>query len=134
MAGLSQRLAATVAMATIVLALGATAHAQEPNPEEFTPPGYTFCGWLNLQTRQWQMEWSDDLAGAFHAAFARNMTCRDARRASVRVRFPQHPPFSRPPTRPGWRCRYLKRGIEYADVRCTSTSGPSRAFRFRSGA
>jgi altronate dehydratase large subunit len=50
------------------------------SPDKFTLAGYRFCGWRDLETKAWQMTWSEELAGAFLRAFARNMTCRSARR------------------------------------------------------
>ena len=39
------------------------ANAADPDPDQFTPPGYEFCGWQDLVNGGWAMEWSDDLAG-----------------------------------------------------------------------
>jgi hypothetical protein len=78
------------------------------------------------------MKWSDDLAGAYLVAFARGMTCTDARRNIVRLRYTQRPPYR--PVRPGYRCRTLDSDLEYTDVRCVATTGRPRKFRFQTGA
>jgi hypothetical protein len=78
------------------------------------------------------MQWSDDLAGAYLVGFARGMTCRDARRNIVRVRYMQRPPYR--PLRPGYRCKTLDSDLEFSDVRCVARSGPPRRFRVQTGA
>ena len=115
------------------LAFAAVAHAQAPpDPEEFTPEGYKFCGWRDHANGGWRMQWSDDLAGVYLIAFAEGMTCTDARRNILRLRYTQRPPYR--PVRSGYRCKTLDSDLEYTDVRCVATSGPPRKFRFQGGA
>jgi hypothetical protein len=63
--------------------------------------------------------------------FAREMTCRAARRNIARVRYPRTPPYG--PTRRGCRCLELESALEYSDVRCSRRGSPSVAFRYRTG-
>jgi hypothetical protein len=103
-----------------------------PDPAEFTPKGYNFCGWKDIGgSGDWKMEWDDSLAGAYLVGFAHGMSCRNARRNITRVRYTQTPPYR--PMRPGYRCTALDNDYEYSDVRCTKVGG-SRKFRFRTGA
>jgi hypothetical protein len=127
-----------VALTALVVSAAITAFAStatagelaEPDPVEFTPEGYTFCGWRVLGTGDWKMEWDDSLSGAYLVAFAKGMTCRDARRNVTRVRTTQTPPYR--PIRLGYRCKVLDNDYEYTDVRCTRI-GASRKFRFQTG-
>ncbi len=109
----------------------AVANAADPDPDQFTPPGYEFCGWQDLVNGGWAMEWSDDLAGVYLIAFADGMSCTAARRNIRRVRYSKTPPYR--PIREGYRCRTLKSAHEYSDVRCVRLGG-SRKFRFQTGA
>jgi len=120
-----------VAAVLTALALAAPAAAQDPDPEDFTPVGYDFCGWRDFAGGGWVMEWDDDLAGTFSIAFAREMTCRAARRNIARVRYTRTPPYR--PTRRGYRCLTLESALEYSDVRCSRRGSPSVAFRYRTG-
>ncbi len=105
----------------------------EPAPAWARKPGYHYCGWYDLTDSVWR--WGYDVeSGAFLTAWARGMTCHAARRNTRAVRWPSRPPYNRPPRRPGFRCQFLKRALEFQDVRCTATSGSPRAFRFQSGA
>jgi hypothetical protein len=115
----------------VALALSPSAGAQDPDPNEFTPPGYTFCGWKDFTTREWKMEWDDSLTGVFLIAYADGMTCRDARRNVSRMRYSTTPPYRG--TRPGYRCITIQSGHEYSDVRCVRVGG-TRKFRFQTGA
>jgi hypothetical protein len=109
--------------------LAAPAYAGDvPEPAEFTPEGYEFCGWRDLVTREWTMEWDESLAGAYFVAFADGLSCRDARRNAVRVR---HGPSG--PVRPGYRCTVIGSEHEFSDVRCRKL-GTARKFRLRTGA
>jgi len=117
--------------AALFLGITSTVYAQDPDPEDFTPEGYTFCGWKDFTTGQWQTEWDESLAGAFLRAFADGMTCRDARRATTRTLTRQLPPYA--PYRPGYRCKRLVNDHEYSDVRCVKIGG-SRKYRFQTGA
>jgi hypothetical protein len=131
----ARRLLAIAASSLAVTGLsGAAAVAgdlADPDPAEFTPEGYKFCGWKDFATGEWKMEWDDSLSGAYLVAFADGMTCRDARRNVTRVRYTQTPPFR--PVRLGYRCKVLDNDHEYTDVRCTKIGG-SRKFRFQTGA
>jgi hypothetical protein len=120
-----------IALLFAVLTSVQTANAQGPDPEDFTPEGYEFCGWKDFTNGGWVMVWREDLAGAYLVAFARGMTCTDARRNVTRVRYAQVPPYR--PTRPGYTCKTLESDIEYRDVRCVRTGG-KRTFRWQMGA
>jgi hypothetical protein len=126
---------ARAAIALLVFALAWTAAPafgqDDPDPEEFTPVGYEFCGWRDLQNGRWVMEWDDDLQGASLIAFARDMTCRVARRNVLGVRYTNTTP--RRPVRKGYRCAVLEDRHEYQDVRCTKLGRSSVAFRYRAG-
>jgi hypothetical protein len=121
------RVLALVAVAASLT--GVTALAQSANPDDFTPEGYRWCGWKNLSTGSWVMTDPED--GAFLRAFARGMSCRDARRAVTRTRYTQLPPYR--PVRQGYRCQTLASDYEYSDVRCRRT-GSSVAYRWQTGA
>ena len=112
------------------LACGSVAKAADPDPAEFTPRGYEFCGWQDFANGDWAMEWSEELRGVYLVAFADGMSCTQARRNIKRVRYSKE---TRAPIRAGYRCRTLVRGHEYSDVRCVKTGG-ARKFRFRTGA
>jgi hypothetical protein len=114
------------------VATAVTAFAQAPDPDKFTPAGYRFCGWRDLEIKAWQMTWTEELAGAFLRAFARNMTCRSARRNVDRLRYSSQPPYK--PTRRGYRCSRLQSGHEYEDGRCVKRSNRRVAFRWQTGA
>ena len=45
-----------VAAVLTALALAAPAAAQDPDPEDFTPVGYDFCGWRDFAGGGWGME------------------------------------------------------------------------------
>ena len=125
---------ATLSAVLIAAALGGpapTAGAADPDPDEFTPPGYEFCGWRDYANGGWAMEWNDDLYGAYLIAYADGMSCRAARRNVTRIRYAKSPPYA--PSRPGYRCKRLKQAHEYSDVRCVKKGG-SRTFRFQTGA
>ncbi len=94
----------------------ARALAADPDPDEFAPVGYEFCGWREFTEGGWNMEWDESLAGAYLVAFARKMTCKSARRNVLRVRYMQKPPYR--PTRPGYRRKTLESDYEHSDVRC----------------
>lgn len=122
-------LVAAVVMGSLLVP--ATAVAQDPDPDEFTPVGYEFCGWRDFVSGSWEMEWNDELFGAYSRLFARNMTCRSARRNYVRMRYTQTPPYR--PVRLGYRCKTLDRDYEYSDVRCSKRGRPRLAFRYQTG-
>lgn len=111
--------------------LPAPAIAADPDPHKFTPPGYEFCGWQNFATGGWEMQWRDDLAGAYLVAFAAGMSCHAARRNVVRMRNSKIRPYR--PLRTGYRCRRLATAHEFSDVRCTKI-GATAKFRFQTGA
>jgi len=113
-----------------VVAFPSAANAADPDPAEFTPHGYEFCGWQDYANGGWAMEWSDDLAGVYLVAFAHGMSCRAARRNIKRVRYSKVPPYR--PLRAGYRCRTLESAHEYSDIRCVK-KGASRKFRFQTG-
>ncbi len=119
---------AVVASVILALAFPSMANAADPDPEEFTPTGYEFCGWQDFANGGWAMEWSEDLAGAYLVAFTRGMSCHAARRNVKRVRFSNNRPI-----RAGYRCRTLGSGHEFLDVRCIKKGG-SRKFRYQTGA
>ena len=104
--------------------------AADPDPREFTPPGYEFCGWQDFVNGGWAMEWSDDLRGAAVVAFADGMSCPSARRNIKLMRYSKD--AAHRPLRGGYRCRRLASGYESSDVRCVKADG-SRKFRFKSG-
>jgi hypothetical protein len=54
----------TAMLASLSVAGNAGAQTSDPDPAEFTPPGYAFCGWKDLQNHRWVMEWDDSLTGA----------------------------------------------------------------------
>lgn len=124
-------IALVAALATVSVAANANAQEADPDPAEFTPQGYTFCGWKELETGEWKMLWDDSLGGAFLIAYAQGMTCRDARRNVSRVG-DSGPPLYRA-TRPGYRCVQLRKAQEYSDVRCVK-QGSGIRFRFQTGA
>ncbi len=121
----------SVALLFCVLATASAANAADPDPDEFTPPGYEFCGWQDFANGGWAMGWSDELSGAYLVAFADGMSCTAARRNIKRMRNSKKAPFR--PIRTGYRCRTLKSAHEYSDVRCVKTDG-SRKFRLQTGA
>ena len=125
-------LSLAAALVVGALLLPATALSQEPDPDEFTPVGYEFCGWRDFEFGGWEMEWEDRLSGAYLVLFARNMTCRSARRNYVRTRTTQTPPHRL--VRKGYRCTTLDSDYEYSDVRCSKRGRPRLAFRFQTGA
>jgi len=122
----------SIVLALLCLAaLTAVARAADPDPDEFTPRGYEFCGWQDFVNGGWAMEWSEDLSGAYLVAFADGISCAAARRNIRRVRYSKVAPYR--PIRPGYRCRTLESAHEYSDVRCVRRGG-SRKFRFQTGA
>ena len=57
---MSIRLASLAPVLVIgALLLPATAFSQDPDPDEFTPLGYEFCGWRDFESGDWEMEWHD---------------------------------------------------------------------------
>lgn len=122
-----------VASAVVLFGLmvPSAAMAADPDPEEFTPVGYEFCGWQDMANGGWAMEWDESLAGVYLVAFARGMSCEAARRNVVRTRYTQRPPYR--PVRLGYRCTVLDDDHEYSDVRCVK-NGAKRKFRFQTGA
>ena len=114
-----------------VLAFTSAAYAVDPDPDEFTPPGYKFCGWQDYSNGGWAMDWSEDLRGVYLVAFAEGMSCSSARRNIRRMRYTKTPPYR--PIRAGYRCRTLTSAHEYSDVRCVRIGG-SRKFRLQTGA
>jgi len=124
-----KRLAAVVLFC--VVAFPSAALAADPDPAEFTPHGYEFCGWQDFVNGGWAVEWRDDLAGAYLVAFADGMSCRAARRNVKKMRSSKTPPHR--PIRTGYRCRTLESAHEYLDVRCVKKGG-HRKFRYQTGA
>ena len=120
-----------VALLLCVAAFTSAAEGSDPDPDEFTPPGYEFCGWQDFVNGGWAMEWSEDLRGVYLVAFADGMSCQAARRNTRRMRYSKTAPYR--PLRPGYRCRTLNSAHEYSDVRCVKIGG-SRKFRFQTGA
>lgn len=106
----------------------ATYAAADPDPDEFTPPGYEFCGWQDFAAGGWALEWSEDLAGAYLVAFADGISCSAARKNVKRVRFRKSRPY-----RAGYRCQTLRQAHEFLDVRCTKLGGSGK-FRYQTGA
>lgn len=117
-----------------VLALPGAVHAQveEPDPAEFTPAGYTFCGWRDFENGTWAMKWREELRGAYSMVFARGMTCASARRHWAKTKYKKEPPYSL--YRAGYRCKRIVSGHELDDTRCTKVGNARVAFRIRSGA
>jgi hypothetical protein len=114
------------AILALAFAIPSTAAAQEP---DFTPVGYTFCGWKDFTTGHWVDEPED---GVWERLFARNMTCRTAKKNFGRLRYTQTPPYR--PVKAGYRCVTLDQDYEYGDVRCSKKGRPRVAFRVQSGA
>jgi hypothetical protein len=123
---------AVVLLAFLTAVPLSVASAQDPDPDEFTPPGYEFCGWRDPERGGWAMEWDDRLAGACTVLFARRMSCRAARTNYRRLRYTRTPPYE--PRRAGYRCEELRSGYEFTDVRCAKRGRPRVAFRYQSGA
>jgi len=118
-------------IACLVLVVPAVAHGADPDPAQFTPRGYEFCGWLNFGTRGWEMQWDDDLAGAYTVLFAGGMSCDAARRNYAKLRYGKQPPYRA--VRAGYRCQPLRKAHEFLDVRCTRKTGGVK-FRYQTGA
>ncbi len=125
-----------LAMLLTGLALPATATAQDqepPDPDEFTPVGYTFCGWKDftepVDQLSWTTEWDDSLSGAYLVGFARRMTCLQATRNIDLVRYSR----KGRPYRTGYRCTRIQSGHEFDDVRCIKR-GKKATFRYQTGA
>ncbi|MDA0168924.1 hypothetical protein OJ998_07495 [Solirubrobacter taibaiensis] len=114
-------------IASVATVLATPAFGQ--SEEDFTPVGYEFCGWLNLGEGTWT--YGDPEDGAWLRLFARDMTCRSARRNYGRVRYTQRPPYR--PVKPGYRCRTLDSDYEYGDVRCAKQGKSRVAFRWQTG-
>ena len=76
-------------------------------------------------------EWTyGEVEGAGHFNLtARNVPCDEARAIVDRVAFATAPPYE--PSYPGWSCRYVSRGQEFTDIRCTSGD---KVVRWQSGA
>jgi hypothetical protein len=121
----------TAIVASLSLVGVAGAQTSDPDPAEFTPPGYEFCGWKDLQNHRWVMEWDDSLTGAFFVVFADGMSCDAARHNASRISYSRRHGFK--PTRAGYTCKTLRTDIEFADVRCTKLNG-TRRFRLQTGA
>jgi len=117
-------------MLVCIAAFPSAAQAADPDPAEFTPRGYDFCGWQDFANGGWAMEWSDDLSGAYLVAFADGISCTTARRNIKRVRFSSR---TGKPVRAGYRCRTLASAHEFYDVRCVKIGG-TRKFRYQTGA
>ena len=114
------------------VALVATAKVPAPPLPAWTRlGGYDWCGWFDFTGRVWRMTPNVD-PGVSLILWADGMTCRSARSAYRRIRYPKAHGYR--PRLGGYRCRTLRGGDEYADVRCTATTGPSRRFRFKTGA
>jgi len=124
-----KRLALTFIL--LALTVPASALGQDPDPDEFTPRGYEFCGWKDYTNGGWAMEWDDDLAGAYTVAFADGMSCRAARRNVTRTRYTRTAPYR--PYRAGYACVRMKTGHEFSDVRCTKKRSKGK-YRFQTGA
>ena len=118
----------SVLTAVVTFAVCCEAATAQFEPEDFTPPGYEFCGWKNFSTGSWTMTNPQD--GAFLRGFARNLSCQAARRNISRVSYSRQPPYQ--PRRTGYRCQRLKNQYEYTDARCTKLGG-SATFRFQTG-
>lgn len=123
--------------ASISLSAGAVGQEQpSPDPDEFTPTGYTFCGWKNFAQPIDQLSWTterdeDTLAGAFLRGFVRNMTCLQGTRNIDLVRHKKTPPYKA--YRTGYRCTRIETGWEWEDVRCVK-NGRKATFRYQTGA
>ena len=102
--------------------------AQGFDPEEFTPSGYTYCGIKLLGQSGWLMD-PGELSGASQVAFASGLTCQAARRNIGRIVYPRG---GGQPKAPGYRCRYIRQGHEFSDVRCIKP-GDGGKFRVQGG-
>lgn len=109
----------------LVLTLASSAGAQDP---DFTPVGYTFCGWRDYETGRWTKD--DPAPGTWERLFARDMSCRSARRNYGRLRVTQTPPYR--VVKAGYRCLTLDSDTEYGDVRCSKHGRARVAFRVQS--
>ena len=118
-------------VASLMLTASPAGAQEEPDPDEFTPPGYEFCGWRDFEARTWVTEWDERLRGASTVLFAREMTCRAARRNHARLRYSSTPPFA--PSRTGYRCTTIRAQHEFVDVRCTKRGTSRVSFRWQSG-
>jgi hypothetical protein len=61
---------------------------------------------------------------------SRRIACAEARHIVLHVRFGRRAPYR--PHYPGWSCRYVRQGYEFADIRCTASGG--RVVRWQAGA
>jgi hypothetical protein len=113
-------------LGTALTATG-SAYAQE-HPEDFTPQGYEFCGWQDYEKGGWTHDYPG--RGAYLRGFARDLSCRTARRHITRIRYTQQPPYR--PVRRGYRCKTIDSDYEYSDVRCIRRGG-KKTFRFQTG-
>ena len=122
-----------IAIVSTLVSTGiAAAQTSDPDPAQFTPPGYEFCGWKDLGSHRWVMAWNDSLQGAFFVVYADGMSCAAARHDANSVRFRRRGNGYRP-TRTGYTCKTIESGYECSDVRCTKVRG-TRRFRFQTGA
>ena len=93
-----------------------------------TPEGYELCGYKDYVNGGWTFDPAD---GASTVLYARGVSCRSAKRNYGRLRYGHKPPYR--PFVAGYRCRELKRGYEFTDVRCLKRGSRSRGFRYQSG-
>jgi hypothetical protein len=121
------RTAVVVALVCLVLPLAAA--AQGGSTEQPPLVGYTRCGINFVGEDMWEIVTEN--SGASLAVWARGgLRCPAARRNAKRVRFNR----AGAPVLEGYRCRSLRRALEYEVDRCIKRDGSGRGFRLAGGA
>jgi hypothetical protein len=116
-----------VLLLSLVLPLAAA--AQGGSTEQPPLVGYTRCGINFAGEDTWEIV--TDNSGANLAVWSRGgLSCQAARRNAKRVRFNR----SGAPVLAGYRCRSLRRALEYEVDRCIKRDGSGRGFRMAGGA
>jgi hypothetical protein len=124
---LAMRTFVVVLLLALVLPLAAA--AQGGSTEQPPLVGYTRCGINFAGEDTWEIV--TDTSGANLAVWSRGgLSCQAARRNAKRVRFNR----SGAPVLAGYRCRSLRRALEYEVDRCIKRDGSGRGFRMAGGA
>jgi hypothetical protein len=122
------RLARVCTTGLVVLAVLAVPAAAQDDVD--VPRGYEFCGWQMLgEGGGWTYD--DPEPGAYLRLFAREMSCRTARRKYKKVDYEATPPY-RVRLR-GYRCVELDDDYEYSDTRCSKKRRKKVALRWQTG-